>query len=404
MGSNSNFHQIKKDFSVPFSLFIFFLFSFTNTYSQSYFFDNYGSEQGLESSKVYSIIQSGDDYIWLGTKAGASRFNGVSFQNYSVEDGLAKGGVRVVFEDKKGSIWFGHEGGAITRFDGKKFENAYITDTLPDLNITSIVSTTDGNIWISTSGDGVYRITNPGGDLRRIKYQHFKGKKLGDRIFNSILTSSGDLFFVTDNGIRRYLPESNSFQTYLPEGMDTYFAISVLFEDSKKNLWFGTYNGGLYKFEKKTGKFSFIDTKNGLATNWISDITEDKFGNIWTGHWDQFDKGGVSKIDESGKITVFSTSNGMHDNKVWCVTGDKEGNMLIGTTEHGFEIFKGEQFVSVTTQNGLNNNQVYAITQDTEGNYWFGTNGGITVFDFENKKFIHYNQETRNISNQVRFL
>lgn len=373
-------------------------------FAQTYFFDNYGSEQGLESSKVFSIVQAKDDYIWLGTKAGVSKFNGTSFQNYTIEDGLAKGGVRVVYEDKTGILWFGHEGGGITRYDGKKFENLNITDTLPNLNVTSIVLTSDNNLWICTSGDGVYRIFNPFDDFKKIKYEHFKGKKLGDNIFNSLVSSNGDLFFITDYGIRKYMPETNSFQTYIPKGMDTYFAISILFEDSKKNLWFGTYNGGLYKHEYTSGNFSIIDTKAGLATNWISDITEDIYGNIWTGHWDQFDKGGISKIDTSGNITVFNTSNGMHDNKVWCIIPDKEGNMLIGTTEHGFEIFKGEHFISFTTEDGLINNQVYAITQDDEGKYWFGTKGGISVFDSKNKTFVNYNQDTRNISNQIRFL
>ena len=380
------------------------LFLFYSLTAQTYFFDNYGPEQGLESSKIYSIIQTKDDYIWLGTLAGATKFDGINFINYTTENGLASKGVRVVFESNSGKLWFGHEGGGLTRYDGKNFESLYITDTLPDLNITSITHDAEGSLWVTTSMDGVFRINNPDDAITSLKYVHYKGKSLGDRVYSSLLLSDSTLFFVTDLGIKKFIPEKNTFQTYLPDGLDTYFAISLVFEDSKKNLWFGTYNGGLYKMDRKTDKFTFIDTKDRLATNWISSIIEDKTGNIWTGHWDKYDKGGISRIDKDGNIKVFNKTNGLQELKVWSLLCDKENNILIGSTDHGFYIFKGEQFISYTTSDGLANNQVFAITQDSKNQKWFGTNGGISVFNNEQKIFIHYNQTTNHISNLIRYL
>jgi len=48
--------------------------------SQSYYFDNYSVEDGLNSSKVYSLLQDQNDYIWLGTAGGVSRFDGINFE------------------------------------------------------------------------------------------------------------------------------------------------------------------------------------------------------------------------------------------------------------------------------------------------------------------------------------
>jgi ligand-binding sensor domain-containing protein/serine phosphatase RsbU (regulator of sigma subunit) len=374
-------------------------------FGQTYFFDNYGPEQGLESSIVYAIIQSRDDYIWLGTDAGAARFDGINFINYTTEDHLAPKGVRTILEDNSGNIWFGHIGGALTRYDGKSFEPIFITDTLPDLDVTSFIQDKDGFLWISTHGDGVYKIENPNDKKEKIRYTHYKGGRLGDRVFSSLLHSDGTLYFVTDLGIRKYNPAKNTFQVFLPKGLDTYFTISVLFEDSKKNFWFGTYNGGLYKMDPKTLEFTFIDTKNGLAANWITSIIEDKSGNIWTGHWDNDpEKGGISRIDSNGNIKVFDKSNGLQDHKTYSLVCDKENNILIGTRDHGFCIFKGEQFVSYTTSDGLINNQVTAITEDPDGQLWIGTNGGITVYNREKEVYIHYNQNNNHISNQITFL
>jgi ligand-binding sensor domain-containing protein len=75
--------------------------------AQTYFFEKYGVEQGLSSSKVYSVIQDKNDWLWLGTESGVSRFNGSKFDNFTSADGLAGGGVYSLAEDSLGRIWFG---------------------------------------------------------------------------------------------------------------------------------------------------------------------------------------------------------------------------------------------------------------------------------------------------------
>jgi len=375
-------------------------------FSQTYFFDNYSTPQGFES-KVYSIIQDKQHYVWLGTQTGVSKFDGNTFISYSVENGLAPGGVRVLFIDRDNALWMGHEGGGITRYNGKSFERITLLDTLIRSNITSINQDGDIQIWITTALDGALRIKNPREPAAFLQFEHYlKGKSLGDQVFNSLVTSSGNLYFITDVGIKQYNKSGNSFESYAPEGMSAYFSTSVMFEDSKGILWFGTYNGGLSRMNPKDKKFEFLDTKNGLASNWITSITEDRKGNLWVGHWkDDINTGGISRIDPAGHIKVFNTSNGLHDDHIWCIREDEEGNMLIGTTEQGLDIFKGEKFLSFSTRDGLLHNQVNAIIEDLQGQIWFGTNLGISVYSGEGKKpvFQHYNQSNKFISNQIRF-
>jgi ligand-binding sensor domain-containing protein/serine phosphatase RsbU (regulator of sigma subunit) len=300
----------------------------------------------------------------------------------------------------------GHEGGGITRFNGKSFERVTLPDSILGSNITSINEDAGKRLWITTELDGALMIKNPDEAVKDLHYEHFlKGKSLGDQVFNTLVTQSGDLYFITNVGIRKYNPSDNSFESYTPEGMFTFFSISAMFEDSRGNLWFGTNNGGLSKLDSRTNRFEFLDTRNGLASNWVTTITEDRKGNIWAGHWknDQ-NNGGISRIDPSGNISVFNTSNGLHDDNIWCITEDSEGNMLIGTTEQGLDIFKGEAFTSYSTANGLNHNQVNDLTEDMNGDIWFGTNHGISVLSAgKSSSFRHFNQETRLISNQIRF-
>ncbi len=387
---------------------IIFLYALLSIYSlssaQTYYFDNYSVIDGLAQSKVYTIIQDNNDYIWLGTEAGASQFDGNNFINYTIENGLSEGGVRTIYLDSYGNIWLGHTGGGLTRYSDGKFEAVHLSDTILLNDITSITQDTDGKLWLTTWGDGAYVFINPNAEISSLKFEHYKGKSLSDRIVNCLMTSEGDLYFVTDVAIKKYNKKENNFENYVPEGFSTYFNTTVMFEDSKKNLWFGTYNGGLIKYIYSKDTFKIYDDKDGLAANWVSSIYEDREGNIWVGHWAR-DKsnGGISRISEEG-VKVFNTKNGMHDNWIFCIIEDKEGNILIGTVENGLEIFKGEQFVSFTTDNGLINDQVWAIFQDNDNKIWFGTNGGITVYNNVDtiQIFIHYNQSNNYISNQIR--
>jgi ligand-binding sensor domain-containing protein/serine phosphatase RsbU (regulator of sigma subunit) len=374
------------------------------TCAQTYYFDNYSVIDGLAQSKVYAIIQDNNDYIWMGTEAGVSKFDGINFINYTIENGLAEGGVRTILQDSSGTIWLGHNGGGLTRFVEGEFETIDISDTILLGDITSIAQDKDGKLWLTTWGDGAYVFFNPHDNISDLEFEHYKGKRLSDRIANCFITSQGDLFFVTDIGVKKYNKKENDFENYVPEGFSTYFMTTVIFEDTKKNLWFGTFNGGLIEYIYSKDTFIIYDDKDGLAANFVSTIIEDREGNIWVGHLarDKSD-GGISRISEEG-VKIFNTGNGMHDNWVRSIIEDREGNILIGTEEHGLEIFKGEQFVSFSTENGLINDQVWAIFQDNDNNIWFGTNGGITVYNNldTSQIFIHYNQSNNYISNQIR--
>jgi ligand-binding sensor domain-containing protein len=204
-----------------------------NILSQTYFFDNYSTQQGFES-KVYSIIQDKQNYVWLGTQTGVSKFDGNTFLSCSVENGLAPGGVRVLFMDRNNVLWMGHEGGGITRYNGKSFERISQIDTLIHSNITSICQDHDSQLWITTELDGALRIKDPREPAALLKFEHYlKGKSLGDQVFNSLVTSNGDLYFVTNVGIRKYNKAGNSFENFAPDGLFTYFPTSIMYEDRK---------------------------------------------------------------------------------------------------------------------------------------------------------------------------
>lgn len=366
--------------------------------AQKYYFDQYSVKEGLSQSKVNDVLQDEKGYVWLGTESGISRFDGENFINYQPEDGTAEKSVKVIFKDSKNNLWFGHKAGNITHYDGQDFSVHPVSDTIGKADITSIIEDGDGNLWISTHGDGIFRLRQNHADSLDTNILHFKGKEIGDRIFGATKFSNDSIYFITEAQIKKFNPEDTSFTKYHPKGLTSYWQITSLFEDSKGDVWFGTFHGGLYRLKHENDSMVIYDSeRDGLANNWISYITEDSEGNIWVGTWE----GGITRFTD-GKLKTFNNSNGLEDEKIRSITEDIEGNILIGTNDHGLLIFKGGRFLQYGEEDGLADPHVYAIYEDNKDNLWFGTNKGISIYDPSTKEIKHFNQKTDMIGDQIR--
>jgi ligand-binding sensor domain-containing protein/serine phosphatase RsbU (regulator of sigma subunit) len=366
-----------KKFIFPF---ISLLFLYVSSFSQHYYFDNYSVKEGLAQSKIYDIAQDKEGYIWAGTESGVSKFDGINFINYTSDEGLAENGVRTIFIDSQEKIWFGHTGGGISIYNGNIFQKLELDSIAIEGDVTSIMEDKKQRIWIGTHGDGAFLIKNPFTDtISNFNIANFSGKeKLSDRIFAMYNSSKDVNYFVIDGSVKYFDEEKNTFEFYSPEGLPRYFQLTCMYEDKDENMWFGSFNGGLYKQNIRENTFRIYDQiRDGLADNWITTINGDKEGAIWVGTWE----GGITRI-KNGNLKNFNISNGLLENKIRKIIEDREGNIIIGTHENGLAIFKGEQFVSYSKKDDLVNEQVNTILQS--GNkIWFGTKEGISILDRE---------------------
>jgi ligand-binding sensor domain-containing protein/serine phosphatase RsbU (regulator of sigma subunit) len=373
------------------------------SFAQTYFFEKYNVEEGLSSSKVYTILQDSKDHVWLGTESGVSRFDGTKFTNFNPSYGLAPGGVCSMCQDSTGRIWFGHLNGGLSCFDGEKFSRVKFDSIKVSSDITSIKQT-NGYLWITTSGDGAIRITFPDQGDTIASGKQYRGKEgLSDQVFKMYVDHEGNIYCITDAFIKKFVPDSDSFVTYSPQGLTNYFMVIVMFEDSKGNFWYGTHNGGLYMSEKSTGKMKIYDSgRDGLAKNYITAITEDYKGNVWVGTW-----GGGVTVFSGDKIKVFNKSNGLNALYVQDIVEDREKNILIADHSEGLSIFKGEYLTHYSDNRYLSDPDVWAISQDNKGYYWFGTNTGISVYnpaDTTSKAVTKYAETKDIIGNRIRFI
>ena len=121
-------------------------------FSQEYSYMHYDIEQGLAGSTLYCITQDKEGFIWTGTQAGVSRFDGSHFKNFTTKDGLPDLEVLQIFGDSKGRVWMAPFRKSLCYYFKGKIYNEH-NDSLLSLihlqhNVESFAEDAAGNILI----------------------------------------------------------------------------------------------------------------------------------------------------------------------------------------------------------------------------------------------------------------
>jgi ligand-binding sensor domain-containing protein len=77
----------------------------------------------------------------------------------------------------------------------------------------------------------------------------------------------------------------------------------------------------------------------------------------------------------------FTTQNGLGSDSVTCLAEDKEGNIWVGTLDNGVSKYDGREWTIYNEESGLLNNKVWCIAEDGHRNIWIGTNEGLSILN-----------------------
>lgn len=163
--------------------------------------------------------------------------------------------------------------------------------------------------------------------------------------------------------------------TYLTmdDGLPSNVVLSIA-EDKNGILWFGT-DAGLSKYEG--GRFTNYSTADGLCHPRVANMFIDAKGIMWIGAW-----GGVCCFDGTTFTTfplpvpeVELPATLETQNWVTGIMEDSKGHIWIGRSGYGATKYNPASgaFTQFTKADGLPSNCVQDILEDDQGNIWFGT-------------------------------
>lgn len=329
-------------------------------------------EQGLPQNTVQTMLQTSDGYLWIGTRDGLARFDGLRFMIFDRQNTpqMAQNQIRRLKEDRAGRLWICTSKGLLLYANGR-FSLYTIKDGLPSDNIWSVYEDRAGSLWIATlDGLGLYR------DGKFSAYTTREGLS-NNNIETLLEDAEGALWIGTANGLNRF--KDGKFSVFTIRNGLAGNAIKALFRDRQGQLWIGT-SDGLTRYA--AGAFQSYGVRDGLCDKNIETITEDKVGRLWIGT-----PGGLN-LWQFGSFLSYTARTGLPSDRIGALQADREGGLWIGTAS-GLAYFFNNRITTFTEREGLSSNLILSLLVDHEGNLWAGTEtGGLNLL--KEKKFNAY--------------
>lgn len=157
--------------------------------------------------------------------------------------------------------------------------------------------------------------------------------------------------------------------------------------------------------------FRHLTKANGLSSNVVNCIMQDRYGFMWFGT----DKG-LNRYD--GRAFVLfnhktNDTNSLSGNNITALYEDKKGRIWIGTNSNGITIYdpitqKFKRYEhNIKDNNTINNGYVAQIYEDGAGRFWICLyGGGLELFNEKTGTFIHHtwraNDSTSIAGNKVK--
>lgn len=370
----------------------------------SHFLHDPDNKRSLTNDTVTAIYEDSFDNLWIGTEEGLNRLNLESgdFESFKFEKGnplsLSDNRVTSIYEDAEGRLWIGTVDG-LNLFDRKDkhfirlFYSPNNAFSISGNAINSIYEDNQGIIWFATAEDGVSKFDS--GSLK------FSGI-LGQYDIRGIVKSARKVLWLAtfNKGLIRYERESGKirFYRYNPKNGKSISSdqLLTLYSDHRENLWVGTKDRGMSYFDQRKKRFYHFpgDPENRSDGHLsVGAIVEDNNHDIWYGTHGS----GLGKLDrKTGRYkTFYYDSEKKSPSRVQAIFIDQNGMVWVGA-EDGFYKFDpvNEVFTTYRHQPGkkgsLSNNHIGSIYMDSSGNFWLGTKGGINKFFPKSDFFTSY--------------
>ena len=334
---------------------------------EHYYFKNLSIRNGLSQNTVNAILQDRKGFMWLGTKDGLNRYDGLSFRKFKHDAAnprsIGNSFITSLYEDFNGNIWVGTDAGVYIYYPEKEafeeFDCQSLEKTRIERSVSMIAGDKQGRVWIAVEAQGMFCY-----DTRQKLLRNYPLSEI----------SSNIKCFTFDSG---------------------------------GTLWLGFYGDGLYYSKDNLATVhpygSPEDGKREFEGGVITKIVQGNYNCLYIGSV----KEGVSElnltsgqvrnllaIDESGESIFCRDLLPYSDNELW-----------IGT-ESGIYIYnlRTAQFIhlraSLYDSYSLSDNAIYALYKDREEGLWIGSYfGGVDYYPRQYTYFAKY--YPKNIANSL---
>jgi len=347
---------------------------------------------GLSYSAVSDITQDDLGFMWIATSKGLNFYDSNNIKTYladSSKNSIPHNKINCLLFSTTAKLLIGTENG-LCYYD-KTLDN-FVQIEYKGYSLLTVynIAELSNNQFLITSSRGNYIISK---DFKSInEFSKNRTFKWIDKDKNNKIWAYNpqEIFQLTSDGnVLKSQPIFNNRKEKVE--------ISKAFIDSRGNLWVGTINNGLFRYNRSTGNFTSITIDNRTPINllkYIREISEDSSGRLWIGTENgAFIYNHAINDYEHFQHSFDSTRNSINDNAVYKIFIDRENFVWFGTYFGGVNYILPEEtgFHKITADGGvksLKGKAVSKIIEDAKNDIWIGTeDNGISIYNPSSKKF-----------------
>jgi signal transduction histidine kinase/ligand-binding sensor domain-containing protein len=338
--------------------------SFPDKVLSSYLARQWNDENGLPTRGIDVLLQSHDGYLWIGSRQGLYRFDGVRFVPFDRTrfPALRSSHIKALFEDSQHNLWIGTSGGGVSILKGDSLRTLTSRQGLGSDFVRAIVEDSSGIIWVGTDGEGITAVRAD------TLVTYGRGNSILDgRVTSLCVDRKHTLWIGTYAGLFSF--NGNLFTRLgREEGLPCDTVISLFNRDD--GLWIGTYGGGLARF--RDGKFDTYGREEGLPGTIVTSIASDRNGTLWF----TVLRGGICHM-KCGRIEHRVFGDPKQGEFSVAVTCDRERNIWLGLLNGGLVRLRKPLFSWFPFDATRASVMVNSVTEDCNGTIWAGTSDGV---------------------------
>src|SRR5271166_738930 len=344
-------------------------------YAQRYNFKFYGEEEGLQSLAVQVVLQDRAGFLWVGTQNGLFRYDGNRFAGFGKADGLPDAHIESLHESIDGTLWVGTRFG-LARRDKEHFEKVPLGGTVGIVGREGIASDSAGNLYVATEHGLVKGTSSPKGlEFRLILNPLRSTSPVATSVF---VDAKGRVWFGCGTGLCT-LENGQARESGAELGLPQQRWDAIL-GDLEGNLW---VRSDKFLYERAAdGRFV---ARGGLAesTNTYPTMALDPGGRLLA----PTNKGLARQTDTGWDIV--NAKDGLTTNDISAVLQDREGSIWIGLLGSGLARWLGyNEWQNWGEADGLSRESTWSFARDAAGRLWVGTQFGLNYAETSGGKLV----------------
>lgn len=324
---------------------------------------HFSKRNGLTDNTINNVLRDAEGSIWMASDGqGVFRFSGTQFTGLDESTGLPSAQVMAITTNGSDSLFVGTYDAGLYVFKDRKINPLFFPSN-PMPQIMALCYAPYTGLWIGTRGRGLWLYENGIFKQYATPDQPFPSNYISSLYidtFARLWIGFKDGVMVLEEGTFKRADTNNSpVYSFLTIGFDSTliategglrlfhageaapFVTHTLVDSAQvqcfirrgDELWLGTGDYGVLRFNMRTHKVRVIGKNDGLRSDFIYNIVADNEGNVWVGTGF-----GIHKIalreDGEPVINFYGKSQGIMgmESNINAVLKQPDGSIWFGTT------------------------------------------------------------------------